>query len=118
MNDYVDAALPWALECVKTLIADSFSHISNDSLLFFPPFPLTYDPSILQQLGRDLVRNVIQIGLVVTTWALAALATWFLLPNNPTYRIFDMTSGTVSTQVSGSFAGQLRRLKQNVLGDV
>lgn len=65
-----------------------------------------------------LVRNVIQIGLVATTWAIAALVTWFLLPQNSTYRLFDITSGTVYTQVSSSFAVQLRHLEQDIIGDV
>lgn len=47
-----------------------------------------------------IVRGTIQTGLLATAWALAALATWFLLPNISVYRIFDMTSGTVYTHVS------------------
>ena len=49
-----------------------------------------------------LVRNIIQTGCLATAWALAALATWFLLPNKSVYRIFDMTSGTIYTHVSVS----------------
>jgi len=61
-----------------------------------------------------LIRNVIQIGLVATTWAIAALVTWFLLPQNSTYRIFDITSGTVYTQAM--FEGLLsrRRLRKHM----
>ncbi|KAI9507853.1 hypothetical protein F5148DRAFT_64684 [Russula earlei] len=44
-----------------------------------------------------LVRSVIQTGCLATTWALAALVTWFFLSNNLVYRIFDLTSGTVYT---------------------
>ena len=47
-----------------------------------------------------IVRNTIQTGSLATAWALAALATWFLLPNISIYRIFDMTSGTMYTHVS------------------
>ena len=51
-----------------------------------------------------IVRNIIQTGCLATAWALAALATWFLLSNNiSVYRIFDMTSGTVYTHVSVFF---------------
>ena len=48
-----------------------------------------------------IVRNIIQTGCLATAWALAALATWFLLPQNIlVYRVFDMTSGSVYTHVS------------------
>ena len=51
-----------------------------------------------------IVRDIIQTGCLATAWALAASATWFLLPNNIlVYRIFDMTSGTVYTHVSVFF---------------
>jgi hypothetical protein len=61
-----------------------------------------------------IVRNVIQTGLLATTWAIAALVTWFLLPGVSAYRVFDITSGSVYTQVSSSRAVQLCRLKENV----
>jgi hypothetical protein len=51
---------------------------------------------------NHIVRFTIQTGFVATAWALAALATWFLLPNISVYRIFDMTSGTIRTHVSVS----------------
>ena len=51
-----------------------------------------------------IVRNIIQTGCLATAWALAALATWFLLSHDiSVYRIFDMTSGTVYTHVSVFF---------------
>jgi hypothetical protein len=50
-----------------------------------------------------LVRTIIQTGFLATAWALAALATWFLLPDISVYRIFDITSGTVYTHVSVFF---------------
>jgi len=50
-----------------------------------------------------IVRSIIQTGFLATAWALAALATWFLLPDISVYRIFDITSGTVYTHVSVFF---------------
>jgi len=44
-----------------------------------------------------IVRNIIQTGFLATAWALAALVTWFLIPKNTAYRIFDVTSGTMYT---------------------
>jgi len=42
-----------------------------------------------------IVRGIIQTGCLATAWALVALATYFLLPHNTIYRVFDVTSGTV-----------------------
>ena len=50
-----------------------------------------------------IVRSIIQTGCLATAWALAALATWFLLPKISAYRVFDITSGTVYTHVSMFF---------------
>jgi len=47
-----------------------------------------------------IVRNIIQTGCLATVWALAALATWFLIPKITAYRVFDITSGTMYTHVS------------------
>jgi hypothetical protein len=47
-----------------------------------------------------IVRNIIQTGCLAAVWALAALATYFLLPKVTAYMIFDITSGTVYTNVS------------------
>jgi len=44
------------------------------------------------------------MGLLAWAWALAALATWFLLPDMSVYRIFDITSSTVYTHVSVFFS--------------
>ncbi|KAI9509027.1 hypothetical protein F5148DRAFT_1190713 [Russula earlei] len=44
-----------------------------------------------------LARSVIQTGCLATTWAIGALVTWFFLPSNMIYRVFDLTSGTVYT---------------------
>jgi hypothetical protein len=52
-------------------------------------------------LVRSLLRNVIQIGLFATIWALAGLATYFLLPQRTFYTLFDMTSGSIYTHVGG-----------------
>jgi len=51
-----------------------------------------------------IVRSIIQTGCLATAWALAALATWFLLPRISAYRFFDITSGTVYTHVSVFFS--------------
>jgi len=51
-----------------------------------------------------IVRSIIQTGCLATAWALAALATWFLLPKISAYRVFDITSGTVYTHVSMFFS--------------
>jgi len=47
-----------------------------------------------------IVRSIIQTGCLATVWALAALATWFLIPKITAYRVFDITSGTMYTHVS------------------
>jgi hypothetical protein len=52
---------------------------------------------------NHIVRKIFQTGCLATAWALLALATWFLLPNNSAYRVFDVTSGTVYTHVSDCF---------------
>ena len=49
-----------------------------------------------------IVRNIIQTGCLATAWALAALVTWFLLPNISVYIMLDMTSGMIYTHVSVS----------------
>jgi hypothetical protein len=52
---------------------------------------------------NHLVRNVIQVGLFATIWSLAGLGTYFLLPRNTVYTIFDATSGSIYTHVGGCF---------------
>jgi hypothetical protein len=52
---------------------------------------------------RFFTRHVIQIGLFATIWSLAAMGTWFLMPNYTIYAFFDATSGSVYTHVSGPF---------------
>ena len=47
-----------------------------------------------------IVRNITHTGFLATVWALAALATWFLIPKILAYRFFDITSGTMYTHVS------------------
>jgi hypothetical protein len=49
---------------------------------------------------KYLVRNVIQMGLLATIWAIAALVSWFWLKDILIYRVFDITSGTVYLHVS------------------
>ncbi|KAI0249283.1 hypothetical protein BJV78DRAFT_1228382 [Lactifluus subvellereus] len=46
-----------------------------------------------------LVRNVVQLGLFAMLWAVAGLATWFLLPRSTVYTLFDMTSGSIYTHM-------------------
>ncbi len=48
---------------------------------------------------NHLVRNVVQIGLFATIWAIAGLATYFLLPRRTIYTIFNATSGSIYTHV-------------------
>ena len=55
-------------------------------------------------LVHHVTRHVIQIGLFATTWSLAGLATWFLLPKYTVYSFFDMTTGSIYTHVSGRFS--------------
>jgi hypothetical protein len=50
-----------------------------------------------------LTRRVIQIGLLAALWVVAALGTWFLLPETAAYRILDITTGPVYTHVSSFF---------------
>jgi hypothetical protein len=50
-----------------------------------------------------LIRTSIQTGVLATAWAIAGLATWFLLSRQiSAYRLVDLTSGTVYTNVSRS----------------
>jgi len=42
-----------------------------------------------------LIRNIIQIGLNATIWSLAAMGTYFLLPQITVYTVFDMTCGSI-----------------------
>lgn len=49
---------------------------------------------------NHLVRKVIQIGLFSTVWAIVALGTFFLFPQEIVYSIFDVTSGSIYTHVS------------------
>ena len=51
-----------------------------------------------------IVRGIIQTGGLATAWALAALATSFLLPNISAYSVFDITSGAMYTHVSALFS--------------
>ncbi|KAI0251536.1 hypothetical protein BJV78DRAFT_1210478 [Lactifluus subvellereus] len=48
---------------------------------------------------NHLVRNVIQLGLFATLWAIAGLATWFLLPQSTINTLFEMTSGSIYTHM-------------------
>jgi hypothetical protein len=52
---------------------------------------------------NHLVRNVVQIGLFATLWAIGGLATWCLAPRVTVNAIFDMTSGSIYTHVSGGY---------------
>jgi hypothetical protein len=51
------------------------------------------------QVVNQLVRNAISIGLFAMLWAVAGLATYFLLPGNTVYIVFDATSGSIYTHV-------------------
>jgi len=44
-----------------------------------------------------LVRNVIQTGCLASVWAIAALISFFFVPRNLTFRVFDLTSGSIYT---------------------
>lgn len=55
-------------------------------------------------LVHHVIRRVIQIGLFATTWSLAGMATWFLLPKHTVYAFFYMTVGSIYTHVSGPFS--------------
>ena len=46
-----------------------------------------------------IVRNVVQIGLLGALCSLAELATWFLFPSTTVYEIFDITVGSIYTNV-------------------
>jgi len=46
-----------------------------------------------------IVRNVVQIGLLGALCSLAELATWFLFPSATVYEIFDITVGSIYTNV-------------------
>jgi len=56
---------------------------------------------------NHLVRNVVQIGLFATIWAIAGLATYFLLPRRTIFTIFNATSGPIYTHMI--FDGLLSR---------
>jgi hypothetical protein len=49
---------------------------------------------------NHIVRSIIQTGCLAAAWALASLATYFLLPKVTAYMVFDITSGTIYTHVS------------------
>lgn len=53
-------------------------------------------------LVQYFTRRVIQLGLFAVIWSLAGMATWLLLPKYTIYALFDMTSGSIYTHVSGS----------------
>jgi hypothetical protein len=53
---------------------------------------------------HHVIRRAIQIGLFATTWSLAGMATWLLLPKHIVYAFFDMTAGSIYTHVSGLFS--------------
>ncbi|KAH9959415.1 hypothetical protein BC827DRAFT_1213407 [Russula dissimulans] len=44
-----------------------------------------------------LVRSVIQTGCLASVWAVAALISFFFVPHNLTFRVFDLTSGSIYT---------------------
>jgi len=46
-----------------------------------------------------LIRQVIQIGFLAALWAIAGLATWFLMPSRSAYVLFDTTVGPMYTHV-------------------
>ena len=46
-----------------------------------------------------IVRNVVQIGLLGALCSLTELATWFLFPSTSVYEIFDITVGSIYTNV-------------------
>ena len=81
-------------------------HSETDLLVVFLTRTLLASRSGLQKsdtLVNHLVRNVIHIGLFATIWAFAGLVTFFLLPRDTVYTIFDVTSGSIYTHVSGCF---------------
>ena len=55
-------------------------------------------------LVHHVTRRVIQVGLFATTWSIAGVATWFLLPRHTVYTFFDMTAGSIYTHVSSPFS--------------
>ena len=106
-------AIQAAVECLITCTSFQISPFP-DNLQSIPPLRTVLLSRVLLKARGGvrqsdltinyIVRNIIQTGCLATAWALAALATWFLLPNNIlVYRIFDMTSGTVYTHVSVFF---------------
>ena len=107
-------AIQAAVECLITCTSFQISPFP-DNLQSIPPLRTVLLSRVLLKARGGvrqsdltinyIVRNIIQTGCLATAWALAALATWFLLPNNIlVYRIFDMTSGTVYTHVSVFFS--------------
>jgi hypothetical protein len=61
------------------------------------------------------VRNVVQTGLFATIWSLAALGTYLLLPHNTVYTVFDATSGSIYTHVSGRYFEQVSTYSQDAV---
>lgn len=57
---------------------------------------------------RYLVRSVIQIGVLASLWAIGGLVTWFFLPKRSIYTVFNLTAGSMYTNVSGSLKIVLR----------
>ncbi|KAI0301483.1 hypothetical protein BC826DRAFT_989934 [Russula brevipes] len=46
-----------------------------------------------------LIRRVIQVGLLTTTWAIAGSATWLLMPKYTVFAFFDSTTGSIHTHI-------------------
>ncbi|KAI0252496.1 hypothetical protein BJV78DRAFT_339550 [Lactifluus subvellereus] len=65
---------------------------------------------------NHLVRNVIQLGLFATLWAIAGLATWFLLSHSTVYSFFDMTSGPIYTHMFYDGLLSRTRLRERLAG--
>ncbi len=57
---------------------------------------------------RYLVLSVIQIGVLASLWAIGGLVTWFFLPKRSIYTCFNLTAGSMYTNVSGSLKIVLR----------
>jgi hypothetical protein len=92
---------PNASSCVRCLGSVYNETDYSPSLVFFARALMASRSGLKtsDSIVSHLVRKAIQIGFFATVWAIVALGTFFLFPQEIVYSIFDVTSGSIYTHV-------------------
>jgi len=102
---------------VESVVWHALQAVAECLIMYFLSRALLTSRSGMQKsdhMVNNLVRNVIQLGLLATLWAIGGLATWFLLPHSTIYTLFDMTSGSIYTHMIYDGLLSRKRLRERL----